>query len=245
MGIARSGVEASVAQQDLNGSDVGAGFQKMSGEAVAKGVNGNPLRELCFPCRLPAGALDGAGAGGLLGLLGSEEQSGSRGSRSLTLPVSPEDGQQLRGEHHVAILLSLALTDMDEHALAIDVAGRQPDDFGNAKAGRVGGHQKGLVPGVLESSEESSNFSRTQDDWKSSFPSRIGDGLQRPLLVQRNLVEKSKSGHGLDEQTARELLFHEVDLEGAHLFGPKKLGRSSKVSREPGDQTDVGLLGPR
>jgi hypothetical protein len=150
----------------------------MSGEAVAKGVDGDPLWELCFPCRLPARALDGAGAGRLLGLLGSEEQSGSRGSRSLTLPVSPQDGEQPVGEHHVAILPSFALPDMDEHALAIDVTGRQPDDFGNAKARRVGGHQKGLTPGVLDCPEEPCNLTRTQDDWKFSFSFRIGDGLQ-------------------------------------------------------------------
>lgn len=48
MGIARSGVEAPMTQQDLNGSAVGAGLEKMSGKAVAKGVDGDPLGSCAF-----------------------------------------------------------------------------------------------------------------------------------------------------------------------------------------------------
>ena len=40
---------------------------------------------------------------------------------SLDLPVLAEDGQEPRGEHDVSILVPLGLTNVDDHARAVDV----------------------------------------------------------------------------------------------------------------------------
>ena len=44
----------------------------------------------------------------------------SQGAGSAHAPPVAQDLQQLRGEHHVAILLALALLDADDHPLAVD-----------------------------------------------------------------------------------------------------------------------------
>src|SRR5271168_4223179 len=49
-------------------------------------------------------------------------------------PVTAQRLQQLGREHHVAILLALALFDTDDHALTIDIGGLQADGLGDAQA---------------------------------------------------------------------------------------------------------------
>jgi len=60
-------------------------------------------------------------------------------------PPLPQDLQQLGGEHHVAILHSLALLDPHDHALAVDGMGCKSDGFGDAQACSVACGQNGTV----------------------------------------------------------------------------------------------------
>ena len=119
-----------MAQQDLDGPQVGAGLEQVGREAVAQGVDGDVL--------VQAGGLAGTVADlavrspvvmGRSGVgAGEEEVTGPDG-----LPVGAEDLQQPRREHDVAILLALALADADDHALAVDVGDAQAGDLGDRK----------------------------------------------------------------------------------------------------------------
>ena len=53
-------------------------------------------------------------------------------------PPVAQQFEQLRGEHHVAIPLPLALLDPQGHALAVDVGHLQRHDLGHAQARAVG-----------------------------------------------------------------------------------------------------------
>ena len=64
-------------------------------------------------------------------------------------PPGAQPLEQHRREHGVAILAALALLDAQRHALAIDVADLQRDDFAGAKSRAVGDRQGRLMLEVL------------------------------------------------------------------------------------------------
>jgi hypothetical protein len=75
--------------------------------------------------RLPAGALNRLDADGPSGLAFKQPMPGP-----LELPPLAQDLQQQRGQHDVAISLSLALIHADHPALAADIGDFQIDGFG-------------------------------------------------------------------------------------------------------------------
>jgi hypothetical protein len=83
VGVEGGGLEIAVAEEDLNGADVGAGFEEVGGEAVAEGMGGDVLVE--------AGGLGGAGADATDGLLDEGPAGDVAGEepigRSFGLPV--------------------------------------------------------------------------------------------------------------------------------------------------------------
>src|SRR4051794_2982962 len=109
MDVPRGGAEAAMTEQDLDGPQVGAGLEQMGGEAVPQGMDDDPflqpgdLSGLVARLAYAAGGDRPVGGGP-----GEEDVAGPSG-----LPVGAEDLQQPRGEHDVAILLPLALADMD------------------------------------------------------------------------------------------------------------------------------------
>ena len=60
-------------------------------------------------------------------------------------PPVPQDRQQLRREHHVAVLFSLALRDAQHHPLAVDGGHGETDGLGDAQAGGVARGQRCLA----------------------------------------------------------------------------------------------------
>src|SRR5450759_266128 len=77
-------------------------------------------------------------------------------------PPGSQDLQQFRGEHHVAILHSLALLDSQDHALAIDGRGCKGDGLGDAQASSVAGGQDGTVLPVSHAGQKLNDFLGTE-----------------------------------------------------------------------------------
>ena len=68
-------------------------------------------------------------------------------SRSFDLPPGAQHLEQLGREHHVAVLLPLALLDAEHHPLAVDGGHGEMDGLGDAQAGGVARGQDGVMPG--------------------------------------------------------------------------------------------------
>ena len=47
--VTQGGADGTVAQEDLQDADIGAGFQQMRGKAVTQGVHGDPLGKTRLP----------------------------------------------------------------------------------------------------------------------------------------------------------------------------------------------------
>jgi hypothetical protein len=116
-GVARRGLQVAVAEQGLDDADVGAALQQMRGEAVPQRVHGDPLVELC------------RGAGGTAGHMQTFRVQRTRrvtaGEQPMGWPrqppVAPQDAEQLRRQHDIAVFAALALLDAEHHPAAVDV----------------------------------------------------------------------------------------------------------------------------
>src|SRR5262245_55717647 len=117
MDVPRRGVEAAMAQQNLDGPQVGPAFEQMGREAMAQSVDRDVLAQSGVRASLAADLVDGVGWDGLI-RQGAGEEVAAGPNR---LPVGTEDLQQPRREHDVAVLLPLALANADHHPLAVDV----------------------------------------------------------------------------------------------------------------------------
>src|SRR6266567_7816638 len=136
--------KVAMAEQYLDGAQVGAGFKKMGRETMAQSVGMNaPVVEAGafgsdlagrpedlgsdrVACRVPAVA----GEEPLLGLAPE------------SAPVRAQFFQQLGAEHDVAVLAALALVDVNHHPLAVDVADLQAGRFCASRTGGIESHQK-------------------------------------------------------------------------------------------------------
>src|SRR5262249_48111826 len=114
MEVPGRGAEAAMAQEGLDGPQVGAVLEQMGGEAMSQGMNSHVLVQAAALTCGPAGAVHGPGGEGLIGP-GSGEEIITGPDR---LPILAQDLQQPRREPDEAILLPLGLADAKDHPLA-------------------------------------------------------------------------------------------------------------------------------
>src|ERR1700682_5774129 len=112
--------QVSMTEQDLNGTQVGAGFEQMGCPTMAQSVGGNPFGDLGSACGVIASDPNRLVGNGLLW-----SASAPPGEQiQLGLPPTPvlaQGFQQRRAERKITILASLALHHADNHAVTIDV----------------------------------------------------------------------------------------------------------------------------
>src|SRR6516165_12326233 len=60
-------------------------------------------------------------------------------------PPDPQQFEQLRRQHRLTILAALATLDAQQHALGINIADLERDNFRDAQPGAVGGGERRLV----------------------------------------------------------------------------------------------------
>lgn len=154
------GREAAVTEQELNGAHVGAGFQQMDGEGVPQTVGRDRFGQAGAVARFRAGVSHGIPGDRLVGMIAGEEPR----LWPARLPIVTQDLQQLGRQHHVAVLLAFALLDANDHSLAVDARGLQPNRFRDAQAGGIASGQDGVVFDVEDATEEPLNLLGTEDD---------------------------------------------------------------------------------
>ena len=191
----------------------------------------------------PAGKLNRAARDRRIGALAGEEPV----PRPFDSPPGAQHRQKLRREHHVAVLLPLALRDAQHHPFAVDGGHGEADDLGNTQAGGVAGGQDGAMLRGLHGVEKPDHFLRAEHDRQRLRLLRRGDHVvEGPRLLKRDPIEEAERRHG-DEQGSRcqTSLRGQVDLVGADLLGAEALGGLVEVAGEPRDGLDVRALGER
>ena len=155
--------------------------------------------------------------------------------------------QQLRREHHVAVLPPLAVGDAQHHALRVDGGYGEPDGLGDAQAGGVAGGQDGAMLDGLDRVEKPGHFFAAGHDRQGPGPLRQRDQVvEAPPLVERGPVEKAERRHVDDQSAPSETSFvGQVDLVGADLLRTQAGRGATEVPSEPRDGADVHPLGGR
>src|SRR5271168_934830 len=200
MQIDRSYFEVAMAEQDLNGAQVGAGFKKMCGETMTQSVRMDApvLKALTFSSDL-AGSPEDLGGDRITCRVPAV--AGEQPLLRLAPETSPVDAkflQQLRAEHDIAVLAALALSDMDHHPLAVDVTDLQMSRFCAACAGGIHRHQQDAMKGCIGSLNQSRDFFLTEHPGKMTHLLRIGRRGDAPAALQHMNVEETQSRQSKD-----------------------------------------------
>src|SRR5215470_3868156 len=120
-------------EQELDSAHISSSLQEMDRESVPHGVRGDRFGDAGGSMRFPARQLDSIPGDVVARDITREEPR----LGLFETPPAPEDFQQSGGEHGVAIFLPLAEFDADDHALAVDMSGFQPDGLGDAQPSGV------------------------------------------------------------------------------------------------------------
>jgi len=103
--------------------------------------------------------------------LGGEMIIATRGSPTgkkpglwfLPPPVLAQCFQQLRAQRHVAVLAALALADVNDHALAVDILHAQPHQFASSNPSGIEQHEDGARLEIAGGINQPSYFLGTED----------------------------------------------------------------------------------
>ena len=113
-------------EQGLDGAQGGTGLEQMNRERMAERMWRNRLGEARASGGGRACTLDRSSRDRHLGALAGKEPVAG----PVDFPSGAQDRQQLRREHNVAVLLSLALRDAQHHPFAVDGGHREAHGLG-------------------------------------------------------------------------------------------------------------------
>ena len=180
MEILRSSLEISMSEQNLDGAQIGSGFEQMRCPAVPQRVRRNALANTGLLCGFATGEPHRLVGDRLMRFLRV-----TRGKQILQwlapAPVGPQCLEQCLAQRQIAVLTALAFDYADDHALAVDVFELQVRNFAAAHAGAVENHQQRAPEQVGAGIDQPFDFLLAQNARQSLMPSRIGQELAELL----------------------------------------------------------------
>jgi len=152
--------QATMTKKQLNGPDIGAGFEQVDGEGMSKAVRRDRFGEARSLMCLHAGVFDGVSADRVTRLVPREQPVFRAGG----LPVVAQNLQQPGGQHDVGVLLTFALFDTNDHPLAIDGWSLEPNGFRDTYTGGVTGGQNHAMIKLVYTGEEMQHLLGAEDE---------------------------------------------------------------------------------
>ena len=105
-------------------------------------------------------------------------------------PVLAQSFEEFRAEHDIPVSAPLAALDVNDHALAVNVADFESGQLGTPHPGGIEGHQQNALVGRASGIDESRNFFWAENRGEAMALFRIGSFLNVPGLFERLDVEK-------------------------------------------------------
>jgi hypothetical protein len=203
-------------------------------------MHGHPPMDAKLGRRPVDSTTDGVGAQLFVGLLPWEQQLATR---SFQTPVLAQSREQASGQRDQARTIALAVPNVDETRLAVDVAGFECEDLGDAEAGAVGGHHNHAVLERLDLGEQGIDLVAADHRGQILSDTRPGNVLHLRWSIESDGIEEAKASDiHLDGGSARSALMMREqelpDLLAAHL-----LRRAHEVPHEPLCAPQITFLG--
>jgi hypothetical protein len=201
-------------EQDLDDPDIGSVLQKVRREAVAQRVQRDPLGQTCsFDCR-PAGGMQHGWINRMILITTGEEIVPRPGEP----PIGAQDGEQLRGQHHVAVLRPLPVAHLYHASRTVNVFDPKARDLRGPEPCRIGGCECCAALQARHGFEKLHDLVGAQNNRQFvGFP-RIGNAFRDERLAERNAVEETQGAYDLIEPRPRNAGRHQVNLESADVF---------------------------
>jgi hypothetical protein len=139
-----------VAQEHLDGPDIHTIFEQVGSEAMSESVACHILGQTPRNAGLGKDPLNRPGSKWTLSIPLSREKPVRRFIGS---PVLSEELEEILGEGHIPIFLTLSLINSDDHPLAVNVSHSKTSHFRNSESSGITGGKNGLmldVPDALE-----------------------------------------------------------------------------------------------
>ena len=227
-----------MAEQYLDHANVDPALEKMGGEAVPQDVHRDLLADARRGAGRPAGRvqhrrLDRPAC------FPPREQPVCRAGKP---PIGPQDAEQLRGEHDVALLAALAVLDVDQHAPAVDVAHPEAGHLRDAQPGRVGGRQCRARLQARHGLEKPHHLVGAQHHRQPARLAGIGDPLRDLRHTEGHAVKEPQRRNRLVQARPRHALRGEVHLEGPHVLQRQFVRGTSEKPTELRNRMYVGSL---
>ena len=189
--------------------------------------------------RRPAHRLGGGDDRPAVVAFGREEEAGM----AMGLPALAQEEQRALREGDVAVAVALAATDVQEHALGVNVADLEVQALAQAQAAGVDGDQRDAVIQRRHRGEDTTDLGSGQDD--GEFELGVGPDeldLGRPGPAEGLLPEQLDGTDGLGGTGAGEAPFGlEVEEVLAQFLGGDVFGGATEVLAQLAHAGQVGL----
>ena len=179
-------------QQHLDGAQVGAGFQHVSREAVSKQMRGNTISDASPLTRLVHRLPHDLRSDGYICPPVVHRTRKQIGLGPHPTPVLTQSLQQLGAQQNIPVAAALALVDMNDHALAIDIGDLEMAQFRAAYAGCLKRHHHGAAHQVLGCIDQPLHLFWTKYSGQLPGALRKGDMFGEIRSSQRLDVEKAQ-----------------------------------------------------
>ena len=181
MGVELSGAAVSVAEHDSNSADRAALFHQMRRERVSQGMRRHTLGEAGIASGNLHCVLHGRRAQGTRSIvLVGEEQS----LRMSGAPPLAEQLQSGRRQGCETVLMSLALTNTEQHAGRVDVVDTEPADLAQTNAGGVEDREHDPVTKRADGGEEGHDLVNRENDRQVTLAMTVGDALDQVGTIE-------------------------------------------------------------
>ena len=179
--------QARVPEQELDATQVDAGFEQMRRKGVPQQMRINSLGQLGGTPGFFAHEGDTVAGDGLGDAVARKEP----GLELIELPVASQQRQQIGRKHDHAITFPLALAHLDDHAFGVDVSAPELTELGDPQAGRIEGGQDRAMLEVVWSEQQRLDLVATEDDRELLGLFGVWDIVHHPGTAQGGLVEKA------------------------------------------------------
>jgi hypothetical protein len=209
-----------MAKQQLDAAQIGSGIEQMGGEGVAQYVGAERFSDAKLLAQLLTGD-----AGPVCNHGPVRPPSRKKPLLGLTpAPVQTQNLQQLRRQHDLARKLALALADVDDHPLAVDIGDLQVQSF-LTQTGAVVQCQQCTVLGVGRCIKQSTDFFPAPHRGQLAAHLGLDDLLIEPGLLQRPHVEELQRRSSTQNRSPGQLpLVQQVQQERTNMLWSELIG---------------------